>query len=108
MKAATGGDLRKRCSKNFANFTRKHLCWSKRCEKETPTRVSFYQIYKTIKNTYFKNICEKLLLFKLTFAFTTFFDACLVALVHRHLFHMFSYSCAYNSGVIFAFSIRHF
>ena len=27
-KAATGGVLKKSCSKNFRNITRKHLCWS--------------------------------------------------------------------------------
>ena len=42
--------------KNFANFTRKHLCWSlflmKLQGKETPIQVFFYEIYEIFKNIF--------------------------------------------------------
>ena len=45
--------------KNFANFTRKHLCWSLFLTKlqlhfkETPTQVFSWEICKNFKNTFF-------------------------------------------------------
>ena len=41
----------------------------------------FCEICEIFKNTYLRNICERLLLFKLTSTFVIFFDACLVALL---------------------------
>ena len=49
--------------KNFVNFTRKHLCWSRfliklawrpaTLLKKTPTQVFSYEICKILKNTFF-------------------------------------------------------
>ena len=53
-----------RCSKNFANFTGEHLCWSlflkglqvealQHYQKESPTQVFSCEVGKTFKNTCF-------------------------------------------------------
>ena len=54
---------RRRCSvkkialKNFANFARKHLCWSLFLKKlKVYSTLFFCEIYKNFKNTYFEHL----------------------------------------------------
>ena len=54
---------RRRCSvkkgalKNFANFARKHLCWSLFFKKlKVYSTLFFCEIYKNFKNTYFEHL----------------------------------------------------
>ena len=60
--------MKKVVLKNFANFIGKHLYWNlfliklQLYENETPTQVSLCEIYKILKTTILKNICERLLL----------------------------------------------
>ena len=60
--------MQKAVLRNFANFTRKHLCWALFLIKlqantgETPTQAFSSKICKIFKNTYSKNICERLFL----------------------------------------------
>ena len=59
--------------KSFALFTGKYLCWSlslinlwhlQLYQKETPVQVFSCEFCETFNNTYFRNICERLLLNK--------------------------------------------
>ena len=63
---------KKNVPKNFKNFTGKHLCWSllmklqvfhlQVFKKETPKQMFSCEVCKTFRNTYFENICKRLLL----------------------------------------------
>ena len=60
--------IKKAVLKNFTIFTGKHLCWSLFSSlQETPTQVFFYEDCEIFNNTYFENICDRLLLFPTDF-----------------------------------------
>ena len=59
--AATGAALQKSVLKNFAKFTRKHLCRCLLIEKETPTQVLFcfsVNLGKFLRTTCLQNTSE--------------------------------------------------
>ena len=74
VKQSPADVLQNKCSKNFANFTGKPLCWSlflKSCrveawniiKKRLQHKCFPVNILKFLKTPILKNICERLLLY---------------------------------------------